>query len=138
MRILLVLLLIAFLDQCDQVVRSDYKSFSEAKDNDLFVRGWLPETHFPKSARDIRVNNDLDANISWGEFYFDTNEYSFFVSQLEPHVEVKSSPLRGWAEKVRSKLKEGFMILEHKDPSSTWVFFCKEQMGYCQYSMWTK
>jgi hypothetical protein len=36
----------------------------------LFERGWLPDI-VPDSSREITINNDLDLNLSKGEFFFD-------------------------------------------------------------------
>ena len=67
---------------CDESVPLHYSTRAEAEAESLFARGWLPEI-IPPSSRNISMRNDLDPNISNGEFRFDPSEHDVFVSQLE-------------------------------------------------------
>lgn len=67
---------------CDESAPLNYSTRAEAEAESLFARGWLPKI-IPPSSRQISMRNDLDLNISNGEFSFDPAEHEVFVSQLE-------------------------------------------------------
>lgn len=65
------------------VVENRYSSLAEARIDHLFDRGWLPDI-LPASAYDIRTNNNLDLNLSEGQFSFEPLEAAAFMSRVQP------------------------------------------------------
>ena len=74
----------------DEVVTSRYATLADARAEELFARGWLPDI-LPSSARQIRTTNNLDLSISEGEFRFALGDYDQFSSRLRPYTEVEES-----------------------------------------------
>lgn len=90
----------ALLVSCDDSVALGYSTRAEAEAETLFARGWLPGI-IPSSSRMIRMRNDLDLNISRGEFQFDPSEHDSFVSKLKrmPAEDLKGETaysFQGW------------------------------------------
>ena len=102
---------VATLSSCDDVT-SRYPTLDDARNDQLFERGWLPDI-LPPSAHDIRVTNDLDGNRSEGEFSFDPADFLSFVAQFESL----------------------YPPFEYSAGGYTWVFFCDSMSGHCYYSM---
>ncbi len=67
---------------CDSQVPLNYATRAEAEAESGFARGWLPDI-IPPSSHDISMRNDLDSNVSNGEFSFDPSDHDTFVAQLE-------------------------------------------------------
>jgi hypothetical protein len=67
---------------CDESVPLNYSTRADANAESLFARGWLPEI-IPPSSRNISMRNELDLNISNGEFSFEQSDHDAFVTQLE-------------------------------------------------------
>ena len=67
---------------CDESAPLNYPTRADADAEGIFARGWLPEI-IPPSSRNISMRNDLDLNISNGEFSFAQTGHDAFVSQLE-------------------------------------------------------
>src|SRR6186713_347897 len=88
------------------VVESNYVSVQEARADQLFGRGWLPDI-LPPSAHDIRTSNNLDLNTSVGRFYFASADYDQFSSHLAPYVPMET-PFEGFDRDVQKKLARGF------------------------------
>src|SRR5688500_8592456 len=63
------IILVALLLLPTDVVDNRYSSLADARADHLFERGWLPDI-LPASAHDIRTTNNLDLNLSEGEFSF--------------------------------------------------------------------
>jgi hypothetical protein len=61
--------MVIFIVSCDDTMQSKYKNYADARRDRLFERGWLPDS-IPKSSREFIVENNLDLNLSKGEFYF--------------------------------------------------------------------
>ena len=118
------------------VVESSYASVKEARSDQLFGRGWLPDI-LPASAHDIRTSNNLDLNTSAGEFYFASADYSQFWNRLAPYAAMET-PFEGFDERVQKKLARGFTSGVFVDGDTVWVFTCRSQEGYCEYDMWLK
>jgi hypothetical protein len=105
------LLLLARAD----LVSRHYSTLKDARADQLFERGWLPDI-LPASAHDIRTTNDVDTNTSEGEFWFASADYQAFASRL--------------------KYERGSQQGTFSEDGSTWLFACEEQRGYCEYTMW--
>lgn len=103
------------LSGCDESVPLNYSTRSEAEAESLFARGWLPEI-IPQSSRNISMRNDLDLNISNGEFSFDQSDHDEFVSQLE---------------RVPSRDESGSLAYSYED----WVFWVAGGKDHCRFHM---
>jgi len=69
------------LSGCSDVVTSHYATYQDAVDDNLFVRGWLPEI-LPETASNMKISNNLDLNTSRGYFDLPTSEIVKFASEL--------------------------------------------------------
>ena len=63
---------------CGDTVTSRYETRADAEADKLFQRGWLPSI-IPKSSYDITTKNDLDINVSEGQFSFAPNHAEEFI-----------------------------------------------------------
>jgi len=64
---------ILFLATFDESVSSSYATRAEAEADAVFESGWLP-CIVPASVKAIEMSNDLNLNISNGDFRFDPQE----------------------------------------------------------------
>lgn len=118
---ILLLLAVTFLSGgCSDLdtVTSHYPSRTDAEADKLFERGWLPAI-IPASSRDITVSNDLDLNLSEGEFFFSPAEVSEFVRHLQG----------GTAS------EQGYRLYTYAESDSTWSFLVDAGAGHCKYRM---
>ena len=118
------------------VVTSRYTSISAARADNLFDRGWLPDI-LPPSAHTIRTSNDLDLNISDGEFSFVPSEYPLLASHVKPYKTI-ATPFANFEKDVARMQNKGFLLSTYAEEKTTWVFFCKPEKGYCEYTMWLR
>jgi hypothetical protein len=116
------------------VVTNRYPSLREARADRLFERGWLPDI-LPPSATDIRTSNNLDLNLSDGEFSFVSSDYNSFAARLQPQP-TKPAPFSSITSQVAQKRADGFSVGAFEDDVSVWIFFCKANDGHCEYTMW--
>jgi hypothetical protein len=100
---------------CDESVPLSYSNRAEAEAESLFARGWLPEI-IPPSSRNISMRNDLDLNISNGEFSFDASDHDGFVAQLE---------------RASSRDEGGSAAFSYQD----WVFWIDGDKDHCRFYM---
>jgi hypothetical protein len=117
------------------VVTRHYPTLSDARKDELFRRGWLPDI-LPASAHSIETENNLDLNISAGEFSFAAAEYETFVAQLLPYGPSMDWPSNPFNEEVSKMRRRGFHLGVFVDDTSAWVFLCRQDRGYCEYYMW--
>ena len=117
-------------------VTSRYATLEEAKADRLFERGWLPDV-LPTSATQIRTENDLDLNISEGEFSFAPADANALFERLSKGAP-PTSRLDDWQETVDSYVLRGYSTWSFHDEDSTWAFFCTAQMDRCEYLMWPR
>src|SRR5690606_14748458 len=98
LRWLLPLLCGLVLTGCGDIdtVESRYQTRADAEADLLFARGWLPEI-IPDSSRGIVTKNDLDLNLSEGEFYFDREDLDAFLSHLRRLPESDSRKFQAYA-----------------------------------------
>jgi hypothetical protein len=118
------------------VVTSRYESLHDARADQLFGRGWLPDI-LPPSAGNIRTSNNLDLNTSEGEFSFAISEYAAFAARLQPYGAI-DAPFVNFEGKVEQMRADGFHPAVFEDESSTWIFFCNPEGGHCVYTMWLR
>ena len=90
----------------NDVVMSRYATLADARADELFGRGWLPDI-LPSSARQIRTSNDLDVSTSEGEFRFAPRDYEQLSSHLRPYTEVEN-PFALFADQVSRRKRGGF------------------------------
>src|SRR3954452_23340862 len=88
------------------VVESSYASVQEARADQLFGRGWLPDI-LPTSTHSIRTFNNFDLNTSTGQFHFASADYGVFSSHLAPYVSIKT-PFKGLDQTIQEKFARGF------------------------------
>lgn len=100
---------------CDSSVPLSYATRGEAEAERLFARGWLPEV-IPPSSRNISMRNDLDLNISNGEFSFDPLDHEPFVRRLE---------------RVPSRDEDGCPAYALGD----WIFWIPAGKNHCRFHM---
>lgn len=116
------------------VVTKRYASLTDARADQLFERGWLPDI-LPPSTHNICTSNNLDLSVSTGQFSFTPLEYSSFATHLKPYEPI-STPFSDFEEEVARNRRSGFQVSLYFEDQVTWVFFCKQQAGYCEYTMW--
>lgn len=132
-----LLLITAILLIGSDVVTDTYQTYDEAVEDNLFTRGWLPNL-IPKSSKHITVSNNLDTNISSGEFYFDVLDFAQFKSNLSTFKSM-SSRLANFESFVANHHSKGYKIYKYEESDySTWVFACHVTKGHCKYLMWQK
>jgi hypothetical protein len=138
MRASTVLLLTALVvGACDFAdVSKHYATVQDARADELFGKGWLPDI-LPPSCRDIHVSNDLDLNISSGEFHCDRSEFPALVSRLHGY-RPSYTPLANLEGEVKHFIAAGYPVYEFTEDGSKWVFFCKPERGVCEYTMWVR
>ena len=129
-----VAILCVILTACD-VVTDRYATVSEAREDRLFERGWLPDI-LPASAMGITVSNNLDLNTSEGEFSFANSDFPAFRAHLATGAPNRA-PFNNWSSLVQGKLKEGYGAWRVEREGYTWVFFCHDHKGHCVYRMWS-
>ena len=135
-RIVAIGMLLSLCGCAPYTVTSRYATLEEARADRLFERGWLPEV-LPASTTGIRTENDLDVNISEGEFSFEPAEASVLFNRLSKGAP-PTSRLADWEETVRSYVRRGYSAWSFRDEDSTWAFFCNAHKGYCEYLMWLR
>ena len=100
---------------CAESVQLNYSTRTDASAESLFARGWLPEI-VPASSRNISMRNDLDLNISNGEFSFQQSDHDAFVSQLK---------------RVSSRDECGLLAYVYGD----WTFWMSGNKNHCRFHM---
>jgi hypothetical protein len=131
-----------FLVNMDTVT-SEYATYEDAVADNLFDRGWLP--HFiPASATDIVTSNNLDLNISTGEFRYDPADADTFLANLRPW-RADRAPTDAYAAYVAEMEADGYRAweLENADGAredinigTIWVFFMNARQGHAVYDSW--
>lgn len=127
----LVVLLVA---GCSDVVTSHYATYTDAANDQLFGRGWLPE-FIPSSSFNITTSNDLDRNQSEREFSFSLPGTESFVSRLVPYSG-RGSPFSDFEKLVNRCKAQGYTLYEFTERENVWVFFLNRGKGHAYYRMW--
>lgn len=123
-------LFILFLFAISDNVKTHYKTYEDALGtDDYFTNGWLPDI-FPKTIYDITTNNNLDINISYGEFYFPSSDWLKIKNKFMMLNQTDQKEFK----KFISKHKDA-EIYKYQNTGNIWVFACKPQKGYCEYVM---
>jgi hypothetical protein len=120
------------LAACDSdVVSSHYATLAQARANQLFDKGWLPDV-LPPSTYDIRTSNDVERNTSVGEFRFAPTELLFTRDRKYWERQMHFSPkLSLTTLTMRQKLSAytawrshrvlGIQTSRHIQSASTWL-----------------
>lgn len=115
------------------VVKSSYSSLQSAREDRLFERGWLPDI-LPPSSSKIATSSNLDLNTSQGSFELTPNEWSLLEAKLAPGS--IGAPFADWSGTVANHRERGFRPWHYASSDVRWVFFCKPDVGRCEYVMW--
>lgn len=116
------------------LITKRYASLAEARADHLFEKGWLPDI-LPPSSVDIRTSNNLDLDVSTGEFSFEPAQYASFAARLTPY-QTMPSPFADFEADVAAKEGRGFQARCFVEQGYVWVFLCVAEDGYCEYAMW--
>ncbi len=111
------------------VVRTEYADLTEANQDQLFERGWLPNI-LPSSTIQIVTANNLDLNTSTGEFTIDSEDFAKFQSQLRECMKSNID-----MEELIEYGKKGYRPFCYKYDGSTWIFYINPISGHCRYQM---
>ncbi len=82
MKTLILISTLAMIVGCSEDITTEYSTYAEAKNDNLFERGWLPDI-LPKSTVNIEVTNRLDQNTSVGEFFIEKSAIELFLDKVE-------------------------------------------------------
>jgi hypothetical protein len=118
---------------CGDVVKSHYTTYGEAKKEQLFARGWLPEI-IPTSATAITTANNLDLNRSEGDFAFPPAATEAFLARLVPYSG-RGSFSRAFERRIRERKAEGYSLHEYQADQNIWVFLVNKPKGRAYYSL---
>jgi len=115
-------------------VSGQYKDMAALNADEIVQKGWLPAI-LPQSTRDIRVNNNLDLNVSWGEFMVSRSEYQVFLAATQPYSKPKRSD-DAFHRKVLQWQAVGNDARQFSEEDFVWVFLCSKHLSKCEYRMW--
>ena len=110
---LITFIIVLLCISCSDVVTDHYLTHQDAKNDRLFIRGWLPDI-LPITSTNIKTENELDLNSSKGSFNIPVNDIPSFISILQ-------------------KKSEQTYIYEHG--KSKWVFTINHELGHVVYSL---
>jgi len=116
---------------CSDTVTSFYPTREDAVAAQLFERGWLPSI-IPPSSHKITTSNDLDSNISNGDFYFDGSDGPAFLAQLKPSSGRRGS--RDFTANIEKWKRKGYLPYEFSYENTVWIFYIRQ--GHAAYEMW--
>jgi hypothetical protein len=129
-----LVVLFAVVAGCGDVASHRYADLKDARADQLFDRGWLPDL-LPPSSTEIDVSNNLDLNESTGQFRFEPAEFNAFARVLEPYRGDLSAP--SWVTSDAQKhANRGYPVYILNQDKSTWLFLCRPKEGTCEYRMW--
>ena len=121
------------LAACDSV-SSSYRTVAEARSDRLFERGWLPDI-LPSSTTSLHITNDLDINVTEGEFSFLANDFPIFREKLNANIP-SSAPFRDWGQYSGKMPSSGYTAFAFSTDDMQWVFVCNEAQGHCKFRGW--
>lgn len=136
-RIIYLLVLSLLIISCDApVVTNEYATLAAARTDRLFERGWLPDI-LPASTTSIRTSNDLDLNVSVGEFSFSNTDSATFYAKLLPNAP-QISPFGNFQDVITKYSKHGYTQWRYLESDTTWAFFCTPRADKCKYYAWSR
>lgn len=120
-----------FVASCYDTVTSTYPDMASARADRLFERGWLPDV-LPESTTNIRTSNDLDINISEGEFTLAPKDTPVFQAKLNAYSKVQIQ-FAGWEKAIDRAKARGDFVGTFIEDRTSWVFICRKNR--CEYLM---
>lgn len=132
--LLATVLAVTGCDYLSDTVTRHYNTLEDARADQLFVRGWLPDL-LPPSARDINTSNNLDLNTSTGGFSFTPSDGPLLYRHLKSGAP-SHSRFEEWPNTVADYNRRGFTAWTYQESRSTWAFFCHPVKNQCDYFLW--
>jgi hypothetical protein len=127
-----VLVLCLTVAGCSDQFTDRYSTLQEARRDQVFERGWLPDV-LPASSHSLRVSGDVDINTAQGEFSFRGADFEGFTARLQPAPTEVASDIAERSSDLRS---EGYVARAYVDEQYTWMFLCSRERERCEYYGW--
>jgi len=112
------------------IVERSYQTKTEAAEDRLFDRGWLP-AFIPDSATHIKVINNLDINTSIGSFDFAPDDFTAFADAI--HASNDGTSKHGSNSRMQELKQAGYEDYDICDRGACWRFLIHPQQGRCEY-----
>jgi hypothetical protein len=112
------------------IVKHAYPTLADARRDELFGKGWLPDI-LPPSTHAIRTENNLDLNISSGEFRIAPHEMPLFEARLKRGA--AETRFNDWKGTIEEYADDGYIAWTYRQEGDAWTFFCKADVGHCDY-----
>jgi hypothetical protein len=119
---------------CSDSVTERYATIGDARKAGLFERGWLPNA-LPSSTQDIEARNDLDLNMSVGEFVVSRSDLDVFTARLRPYSAEAADADTHLVSYLQAKEKEGLRVGVLEEATSVWAFVCDPKTARCIYRL---
>ena len=116
----------------DPVVTYEYPTLADARADNLFAKGWLPEV-LPASTHSIRTDNNVEMSTSEGVFSFAPADFALLKGHLAPLHSVPAR-FRYREDTIKKKIEKGFEPFTYQEDKTIWVFLCRPE-GTCEYHM---
>ena len=127
---LLAVIMLSFIAaSCSDIVESSYADIDEARREQVFERGWLPDI-LPPSTKLITTRNDLDLKLSDGQFTIDPKEFFMFQAQTKECTKSRKN-----VDELLDYAKRGYRPFCFSSDDSTWRFYINRETGHCKYQM---
>ena len=110
--------------------KRSYHTKTEAAEDHLFDRGWLP-AFIPVSATNIKVVNNLDINTSIGSFDFAPEDFTAFADAI--HASNDGTSKHGSNSRMQELTQAGYEDYDFSDRRACWRFLIQPQQGRCEY-----
>ena len=99
---------------------------------------WLPVSLLPPSTHDIDERNNLDLNVSSGEFRFSPSDARAFFGRLSL-AKPSRVPFADWEEIVDDHIEDGGSVRYYRDEEGfDWAFLCAPSQDHCQFDGWLR
>lgn len=128
------LFLLVTVAGCSDQFTDRYSTLQEARRDQVFERGWLPDV-LPPSSHALKVSGDVDINTALGEFSFSRAEFEEFVARLQP---VPTELASNIAERTRELENAGYVARGYVNEQYAWIFLCSKERERCEYHGWPK
>lgn len=112
------------LSGCYYDVYRHYPTRADAEARQLFLKGWLPAI-IPLSSYSITTKNNLDINISKGDFYFQLHDLGSFLSHL-----TRLPPNHPQARGARR-----YDTYYYREDDTEWIFYVHPTNGHYRYRL---
>ena len=122
---------------CSDLVIERYATIGDARNAGLFEGGWLPDV-LPSSTRDIEARNNLDFNVSAGEFVLSPSDLDSFAARLRPYSAEPADGNVHLVSYLHAKEKAGLRVGVLEEAPSIWAFACDPKTGRCTYQLVSK